>query len=198
MCQLDNGELDNEMWARLLVWLSTYEREIVMAAIFAIVWAIIWDALKPWSFWGVRKLKNWLSDMSVGRLRKRINKMEHYRNQIASFGSSDKFLYVAILQHVVAMLTMICLGLIVLIFEYAARVGPFAGNIVVAGPKGAFATLSTCIFGIAALFGLNAMRLANLNTPEAVSKKVNELTSEIAGLRLKLDARLQRGEKGLG
>src|SRR5208337_3462828 len=168
MCQLDNGELDNEMWARLLVWLSTYEREIVMAAIFAIVWAIIWDALKPWSFWGVRKLKNWLSDMSVGRLRKRINKMEHYRNQIASFGSSDKFLYVAILQHVVAMLTMICLGLIVLIFEYAARVGPFAGNIVVAGPKGAFATLSTCIFGIAALFGLNAMRLANLNTPEAV------------------------------
>jgi len=41
------------------------------------------------------------------------------------------------------------------------------------------------------VFGLNATNLAKLNTPETVLKKVNELDSEIAGLKSKLDARIR-------
>jgi hypothetical protein len=185
----------DEMLKGAVTWVVTYQRDVIIGVICAIVFGIVVELLKKGSVIGVRQIRNKVSNVSVSRLRKRIAQLETYRNQVASFGSSDKFLYVAILQHVVAILTMICLAFIVLIFEYAARVGRFAGNILIAGPTGAFAILSASILGIAAFFGLNAIHLANLNTPDAVSKKVNELDSEIAVVRSKLDARLRKGEK---
>jgi len=62
---------------------------------------------------------------------------------------------------------------------------------VVFGPRGGFAILGAGALSIAIVFGLNATNLAKLNTPETVLKKVNELDSEIAGLKSKLDARIR-------
>jgi hypothetical protein len=175
------------MWA--LGWLVVYKRDLIIAFIFSIIGAIVWDGLKTGSLAGVRQLRNKLSDVSVSRLRKRINQIEMYRNRISSFGSSDKALYLAVLQHVVGMLILICMGLILLICEYASAVGPFSRATVVIGPRGGFAILAGVTFALAGLFGINAVKLAQLNTPETISNKVSELDSEIAGLRSKLDAR---------
>ena len=162
---------------------------LVIGLIWAVSGAIVWDALKTGSVAGVRQLRNWLSGVSVSRLRTRISQIEAYRNQIASFGSSDKALYLAVLQHVIAMLTLICLTIILFIIEYAAEVGPFSGSTMRLGPRGALAILGATISFIAAVLGINGMSLGLLNTPETVSKKVKELDSEIAGLRSRLDAR---------
>jgi hypothetical protein len=99
-------------------WLAVNERDLVIAFIFAIIGAIVWDVLKTGSLTGVRQLRNRLSDVSVSRLRKRIKQVETYRDRIASFESSDKALYLAVLLHVVGMLTMICMTIILLIVEY--------------------------------------------------------------------------------
>jgi len=175
------------MWA--LNWVVVYERDLIVALIFAIIGAIVWDILKTGSVAGVRQLRNRLSDVSVSRLRKRISQIETYRDRIASFGSSDKALYLAVLQHVVVMLAMVSMAILLLIFEHAAEVGPFSNSILVVGPRGGFAVLSACILFIAAVLGINATRISDLNTADAVSKKVNEIDSEIAGLKSKLDAR---------
>jgi len=149
-------------------WLAANERDLVIAFIFAIIGAVVWDVLKTGSLTGVRQLRNRLSDVSVSRLRKRIKQIETYRDRIASFGSSDKALYLAVLLHVVGMLTMICMAIILLIFEYAAEVGPFSQSPMVTGPKGAFASLGAVTLCIAVLLGLNATKLATLNTRETV------------------------------
>jgi hypothetical protein len=177
----------------VVTWLAANERDLVIAFIFAIIGAIVWDVLKTGSLTGVRQLRNRLSNVSVSRLQKRIKQVETYRDRIASFGSSDKALYLAVLLHVVGMLTTICMAIILLIFEYAAEVsGAFSQSPMVIGPRGGFATLGAGALGIAVLLGLNATKLATLNTRETVLKKVTELDSEIAGLKAKLDARLAR------
>lgn len=175
------------MW--ILGWLATYERDLLIAFIFAIIGAIVWDVMKTGSVAGVRQLRNKLSEVSVSRLRKRISQMETYRTRIALFGSSDKALYLAVLQLVVGMLTMLCLAIVLLIFEYAAEVGPLSGSSMVVGPRYGFAILSACALTIAVLLGMGATNLAKLDKPEAVSKKVKELDLEIDKLKSKLDAR---------
>lgn len=138
---------------------------------------------------GVRQLRNRLSDVSVSRLLKRISELETYRNRIASYVSSDKALYLAALQHVVGMLILICMGLLLLICEYAFEVGPFSEDTVIVGPRGGLAVLAALTFTIAFFVGISAVKLAQLNTPKTIPKKLNELDSEIAGLKSKLDAR---------
>jgi hypothetical protein len=175
------------MW--VLGWIATNERDLVIGVTSAIIGAMVFAVLQTGSLVGVRQLRNKLSDVSVSRLRKRISQIETYRNRISEFGSSDKAFYLAILLHVVGMLTMMSLGIILLIFEYATEVGPLSHNFMVVGPRGSFAVLGGCTLTIAVLFGINATNLAKLNTPETVLKRVKELNSEIAGLKSKLDAR---------
>jgi len=184
------------MWAQLTAWLASH-RELAAAIYGAIIGAMIVELLKTgsgWSISGFRKLRNRLADFSVSRLRKRISQMETYRNQINLFVSSDKALYLTVLQYVIAMLALICLALLLLIFEYAAEVGPWFGTTMVVGPRYGFAILSGTVLGMAILVGIASTRFSGLTTSEAVSKRVSELDSEIAGLKAKLDARLQKGE----
>ena len=178
-----------------LVWLLTNERDLVIAGIFAILGAIVWDILKSGSLIGVRQLRNWLSDISVGRLRKRISDLEKYRTRIVSFASSDKALYLAVLQSVVVILAMMCLATISFVFDLVAQFIAVPYGIVLLGPQGAFAACGVGILAIAIVVGLNALIYGGLDTPERIAKKVSELDSEIAGLRVRLDARLQKGEK---
>jgi hypothetical protein len=175
------------MW--VLSWLVSNERDLVIGIIGAIIGAMVWSVLKTGSLAGVRQLRNKLSDVSVSRLRERISQLETYRNRIASYGSSDKALYLAVLQHVVGMLTMMCMAMILFVFEYAAEVAPLSPNTVVIGPRGGFAILGAVTLSIAVLFGISAIKLAKLNTTGAISEKLTELDSEIAGLKSKLDAR---------
>jgi hypothetical protein len=191
---LDSGNwgLWHKMWAQLTTWLASH-REISGAVIGALIWEILKSG-PGWSGWGIRRLRNKLADFSVSRLRKRIGQMETYRNQFSLFASSDKALYLAVLQYVIAMLGLICLALLLLILEYAAEVGPWSGTTIVIGPRHGFAILSGIVLAMAFFVGIASTYLSRLTTSEAASKRVNELDSEIAGLKSKLDTRLRKGE----
>ncbi len=188
-CNFGGGE----MWP--FGWTFVFKRELLIAFIFAIVVAILLDLLKRGSLAGVRQLRNWLADFSVGRLRRRIGTLETYRNRISVFASSDKALYLAMLQYIVVILTMICLATILFSLEFVARVSTAHYATSLLGAQGAFAACGFGVLTIAAFVGVSALIVGGLDTPERVAKKVSELDSEIASLRSKLDARLQKGEK---
>jgi hypothetical protein len=177
-----------------LGWVYAYERGLVIGLIWAVSGAIVWDIIKSGSLIGVRQLRNWLSNISVGRLRDRISEMEKYRERIISLGSSDKALYLALLQSVVVILTMISLATIVFIVQVAVGFSAMHYSGFPFGPQGLFVAADVGVLVVAIGVGVSALIVGVLDTPERVSKKVSELDSEIAGLRSKLDARLRKGE----
>ena len=171
-----------------------YERDLVVGVICAVLGSVVTTLLKTGSLIGVRQLSNWLSNISVSRLRTRIGQLEMYRNRIAAFQSSDKALYLAMLQYVVGILTMICLATLLFICEVAVGFSDMHYSGLRFGPEGIFAAAGVGVLMIAIVVGVSALIVGRLDSPERVATKVSELDSEIAGLRSKLDARLRKEE----
>jgi hypothetical protein len=180
------------VWA--LGWLVANERDLVIGIICTVLGSVVTTILRTGSLFGVRQLGNWLSNISVSRQRKRIGELEMYRNRLAAFGSSDKALYLTMLQYVIGILTMTSLATILFIVQVAVGFSAMHYSGSSFGPQGLFVAAEVGVLIIAIVVGVSGLIVGGLDSPERITKKVSELDSEIAGLRSKLDARLRRGE----
>jgi hypothetical protein len=94
-------------------------RELLFAIVFAIICAVIVDALDIGSALrtGVRRIRNRLSERSMSRLRRRIAELEKYRDSVNSYASSDKALYLVMFRFVLVTLMFMCMGATTLVVD---------------------------------------------------------------------------------
>lgn len=162
-----------------LLWtfIVSHWLEIVLAAIFAIIFGLILDLFTPGSRLraGIRHIKNKLSERSAERLRERIRQLETFRNDVAAYLSSDKALYLATFRIVIGILVTMATGAGLAMLD----------NIFPSSPLGLFAG---CFYFLAVVIGIQGFKTSSLDTPAKVTAMIIKLNSEIDDLRKKLEA----------
>jgi hypothetical protein len=163
-----------------LLWsfIVSHWLDIVLAAIFAIIFGLILDLFTPGSRLraGIRHIKNRLSERSAARLRERIKQLETYRNEVAGYLSSDKALYMATFQIVIGILVAIATGAGLTLLN----------NMV---PYSHLDLMAAFFFFVAIVIGMQGFKTSSLDTAAKVTAMIIKLNSEIADLREKLEAR---------
>jgi hypothetical protein len=154
--------------------LAFYDRhhwEIWFAAFFALaLYAITPDSL-VWR--GFRYLGNKWAERSAKDLRKRIEQLEWYRNNL----SSDKGLYLITLRLLLLLLTLVSTGL----FALALRAISGIASVEVEG-----AVFASVVFAFAILAGVQGVRYASLDTREKIARMIESLDKSIAKMKAKL------------
>jgi hypothetical protein len=167
---------------RIWDFVVTYRIDLIIGAVFALIFALIVDFLQPASRLraAVRHFRNKLAEASVAELRQRIAQQERYREAVASFLASDKSLYLATLQYIIGMLLFICgAAAFVLVNELIpVRLAPV--------PSRLFALL---FLALAVVLGAYGLRTASWDTPSKISEVIVKLEKEIAEMKAKLEAR---------
>jgi hypothetical protein len=160
---------------RVWEWCVQHSGEIYLAAFFALVF----ELLRPASLIraAFRRIKNKFAEKSVARLRQRITQLEKYRDTVALYLSSEKALYLHILGMILFVLLCMCgAGLVVLLYGFFGD--EYGGRIVAFG-----------LLAVGMIIGAYSLRLTALDTRPKVSTLVEQLNSEIAALKAKLDER---------
>jgi hypothetical protein len=160
------------LWAFIVShWL-----EIVLAAIFAIIFGLILDLFTPGSRLraGIRHIKNKLSERSAARLRERIGQLEKSRNDVAAYLSSDKALYLATFRIVIGILVAMATGTGLALLN----------NMV---PYSHLDLLAGFFYFVAIVIGIQGFKTSSLDTPAKVTAMIIKLNSEIDDLRKKLE-----------
>src|ERR1700674_565205 len=150
-----------QLWKTCVDFLIANRRELIIAAIFAILGAVIVTALGVDSAVraGIRQVKNKLSERSVSRLRKRIVQLEKSRELYMAFASSDKALYLHTFQLVLSILMCGSLGATIFLFGLYMWVStPTNPN-----PRDFF-SLAILPFAFALGIGAWGIKIAALNT----------------------------------
>jgi len=144
----------------------------------ALVLAVLAETLRIGSLIrrGVGYIKNKLAEQSVGRLRKRIAKLEFYRETLKSY--ADKAMYVGTLRVILIMLVYMCI----------------AGLIVIADSMGFILQgkfLASCILATTIGMGAGALRYYALDADIKLKfeRLITKLDKDIASLRDKLQKR---------
>jgi hypothetical protein len=158
-------------------WLVLHWSEIGWAALFALIVGVVLELLDFRSRLRavIRRIKNKQSERSAAQLRKRIEQLEKERDKVSAYLSSDKALYLAMFENVIAIL---------LCMVTAAGINTL-DTIFPMSPLNLIALLFYVIAGAGAIHGF---KIAELNTRAKVSKMVETLEEEILGLRKKLEA----------
>lgn len=162
-------------------WIVENQRDLAIAFLFAIIGAVVWDVVKTGSVAGVRQLKNKLSEQSVARLRERIAQLERNRDEVSSYLSSDRALYLATLRLMFGILLFACVGASTFIIDSLLPLPGFR-----------FSVVAVFIFVMAITLAVYGLQLAGLNTRSKISEKVATLDSEINDLKTKLDLRQRK------
>ncbi len=162
-------------------WLARNERDLIIAFVFAIIGAVVYDLVKTGSVAGIRQLKNKLSEQSASRLQQRIVQLQTFRDAINSYMSSDRTLYLATLKLVFAILTFTCMGAVAAILDSLIPTHGLRLSVV-----------ALFIFAIAIVLGVWGMQLAGFDTRSKLSAKLATLDSEINDLKAKLDLRTRK------
>ena len=153
-------------------WLLPHWLDVVIA----IALAVIVDLLRIGSLLRsvARHIKNKLAEGSAILLRKRIAKLERYRNTLKSY--ADKSIYLGTLNSIVKVLVLMSFAGILFLMKYAGFLRD--------GDIGAICALSA-----AAGAGMSALRWARLDidTEHALSVIVAQLDKDISILRMKLN-----------
>lgn len=162
-----------------------YAEEIMWAAIFAIIFGIIVDLFTVGSrIRGVVRLaKNKWSEQSVARLRKRIVELRVYRDSLASYLSSDKTHYLNTLRLIIVILLGMCLTAFLLIVDRLGLAPP--------GMSRSYTIMALVPLAATIVIGLQAVRIASLDTGMKVSEMIAKLDGEIADLKSKLQVRIE-------
>jgi hypothetical protein len=132
-------------------WVTRNERDLIIAFVFAIIGAVFWDAVKTGSVAGVRQLKNKLAERSVARLQERIIQLQKYRDTINSYISSDRALYLATLQLILAILILACMGAVAVILDS-----------LLPSQLLRFSIVAVFIFAVAIVLGVYGVQLAKI------------------------------------
>src|SRR5450631_3114164 len=98
---------------RLIDWLINHWPDLLVA----LVLGVMVDLFRVGSILrnSARRIKNKLAEQSVARLRKRISKLESYRNTVSSY--ADKALYLGTLRAIIILLAYMSIGTLVLILD---------------------------------------------------------------------------------
>ena len=162
-----------------LLWdfIASHWFEIVLAAIFAIVFGLILDLFTPGSRLRavIRHIKNKLSERSAERLRTRIKQLKMSRDNVAAYLSSDKALYLATFRIVIGILVAIATGAGLALLN----------NMV---PYSRLDLLAGFFYFLAIVIGIQGFKTSSLDTPAKVTEMIIKLNSEIADLEKKLEA----------
>ena len=125
----------------------------------------------------MRHLQNKLAERSAGRIRKRVQSLEQYRDSLAIYLSSDKAHYLVTLRCVLAVLVFMATGASVFVLgRILARL--------LHSPN--YDPLALLCFVIGALVGILALRVASLDTQAKISEAIRNVDSDIQNLRAKL------------
>ena len=181
MVEFRNYKIMRQTSSVIIGWVTRNERDLIIAFVFAIIGAVFWEAVKTGSVAGVRQLKNKLAEQSVARLQERIVQLQKYRDTINSYISSDRALYLATLQLILAILILACMGAAAVILDSLL---PLQGL--------RLSVVALFIFAIAIILGMYGVQLAKLSTRSELSAKVSALDSEINALKAKLDLRTRK------
>jgi uncharacterized small protein (DUF1192 family) len=181
MVEFRNYKIMRQTSSVIIGWVTRNERDLIIAFVFAIIGAVFWDAVKTGSIAGVRQLKNKLAEQSVARLQERIVQLQKYRDTINSYISSDRALYLATLQLILAILILACMGAAAVILDSLLPLQELRLSVV-----------ALFIFAIAIILGMYGVQLAKLSTRSELSAKVSALDSEINALKAKLDLRTRK------
>jgi hypothetical protein len=160
---------------RYLNWVTTHQGDIWLAAIFGLFFALILDVLTPEG--RIRTLigaiQNKLAEQSEARLRERIKELERQRNKYTAYLSSDKALYLASFQIVIAMLGALGVGALLSAIAYLTGYPPME---ITAIP----------IYIVAFALAVQGARISSLDTKDKVAAMVEKLDGEINDLTKKL------------
>lgn len=156
-------------------WVITHQGEVAVGAVFAAFFAVLGDlfAVDSRTRAGIRHIKNKLSEQSTARLRVRIKQLESQRLRYIRYMSSDKALYLVTFQGL--LFAVVCLG-----------IGSACSGIADVTHSTLFKLWSVGIFGGVAVFGIQALRFAVLDSEDKVAKEINKIDSDLAALNKKL------------
>jgi hypothetical protein len=154
-----------------LEFLSRYKTDIWLAAFFGFLFYSMTPDSLPWR--GFRYLRNKWAERSAKDLRKRIEQLEWYRNNL----SSDKGLYLITLRLLLLLLTMISAGLLVLAST------ELAGRVIIQREG---AGLASVAFAVAVVAGIQGVRYASLDSREKAAQMIGSLDKSIAKMKAKL------------
>ena len=173
-----------DRWHRYWTFTVAHLLEIVLAAIFALIFALILDLLDPDGRirTGIRQVKNKWSERTARALQKRIKQLETGRDEVATYLTSDKALYLATFRIVISMLFSIAAGAAITAL----------GDIFPVGPFGLFSIL---FYGLAVAIGIQGFKISALSTRAKVTEMVEKLDSEIEDLKKKLQAMMRLAGK---
>ena len=165
------------------VWnhLVQHKEEIVWAAMFGLIFAIIFDILSPYSRIraAIRHLNNRWSEHSTYLLTRRIEELEKYKKQLADV----RWQYLSAFQFVFVILFSFCLGSACWVMSTTElfRIHPDIFEQLL--------RISLCCFGVGAGIAVTGFTHVWRDTPEKVQAVVRKVGLEIEGLQRKLRAR---------
>ena len=162
-----------EYLRRAFEWTGHHWTDILLAALFGVLFAIVADFVQPASRIraGIRYIRNKLAERSVASLDRRIRETEAYKARVESFRASAKAHYLATLQLILAVLVFMSAGMICFLMD----------RLQVSGP-GSFGTLALGLFEIALVIGVYAISMASWDTDSKLAAVIAKLDGEIAGL----------------
>jgi hypothetical protein len=166
-------------------WVTRHE-QFALGCLVTLILSALYDLLKIGSVFGVRQLRNKVSEYSITRLQKRIDQLQQYRDAVNSYLSSDRALYLATLQLLFAILVLACIGAVAVTLEFL-----FPSH----GPP-MLTIAGLFFFLIAIVLGVHGAQLAGLKSRSQIATIVARYDSEINDLKAKLEARTRREASG--
>ena len=157
-------------------------RDLLWSMVFAAVFALVLDLLNPDSATrrGIRHINNKISEQSVRSLSNRIVQLERYREKLGS----DRGLYLLVFQLIVLMLMLMALAMGLEILRHS---GVSVSRFIV-GPINLDAQALMVLIA-AWVTGIQAMKLAGMDTRAKVGRTLTGLDADITELKAKLSAR---------
>jgi hypothetical protein len=159
---------------KLIHWLIEHWPDVILAVILA----AIADLLRVGSGLrtAARHIKNKIAERSADNLRSRISVMERQRDRMSAYLTSDKALYLGILNFVFGTLICLCAGALCFTLD---RFFPLA-----------FLTVAGLLFfGMGIWIAFQGTQVTSLDTADKIGRLVSALHGEIALLEEKLKAK---------
>lgn len=159
-----------------------YRIDLGIGAAFALLFALLFDFIQPTS--RIRTvvgfIKNKMADRSVARLQARIEELERYRGRLVAYLASDKSHYLAVLQLILGVMALMCLGAAVAMLESLGLIAE------------SFKLVALAPILIALVVAVGGVQTASWDTGPKISEVLSKVEAQIGELKAKLNARTQR------
>lgn len=169
----------------MLQYFVRHREEILWAAVFAVIFGVIFDTFSPESRTraAIRYFRNRWAEHSVSQLTRRIRELQDYQKKLAS----ERWIYLFAFQGIFLSLIALSLAAILWIFSISPGLVIYPR----VASKLTFAAL--CCFGAAGGFAGVGFQHVSRDTREKVDAVVRKIGLEIEGLQNNLNDRSPAG-----